>query len=488
MSSNALVEDALPKKVADLLVRLEQLDLGSLSTESTQMRRDIDSPLTLAVAGLPGAGKSAVINGLLGRIVAPAVSSQFVVAYQYGAELAAFAVLTDGRRIGLKPAVSKRAEVAYDTAVLELDRIQRVEISQPLDSLARLRVVESPRPPQDGQCGGLSVDLVLAVIKSVDAEDGLLLERCNRWSPTSADVVRPIGILNWSDEAGGARGDAPDLSKRNATELIDTLSATVSTVLPFIGAIAESEHGLGHAAEAELAKLVRLPFPELDRQLRSARAFASSSQDGSDEEITVRRQLLKSLGLFGVRAAIVAMAAGEVDEANEEASWLWTLSGAEDLRTLIYDLYLPNAGVVRSLGLLVEIENRLADCSVHADLAKAASEVDRVRSESHDLSEFLLSIELANETDLRLSPSECELLEMLIGRRGASPAQRLGSDVMATSAELLTVAHQRREELGHVVPRRRLARTAVRVASRSLDRVLDELTGNEVTTKDWSPK
>ena len=187
----------------------------------------LSGPLRVAIAGRVKAGKSTLLNALVGERLAPTDAGEctrIVSRYQRGAGYEVVARLRDGRT---EPLGFSRAEGSLDIRLGSLAEkdIETIDVSWPTSSL-EITLIDTPglasindensrrtrefleadaERPSDA-------DAVIYLIRHAHRTDIAFLDAFMDRSVTAASPVNAVAVLSRADEIGGGRLDAMESS------------------------------------------------------------------------------------------------------------------------------------------------------------------------------------------------------------------------------------------------------------------------------------
>ncbi|MFN8075914.1 MAG: dynamin family protein [Kineosporiaceae bacterium] len=482
------VTAAVRELLADVAARYE----GTVWQQRALAAGDrLTAPLRVAVAGAVSAGKSTVVNALVGARIAATDAGEctrVVTEYAYAPAPRAWAVLPEGDRRGghvpveLRPDPQAGDRVLVDLGELPAADVLRLHVELPLATLRALTVIDTPGTRSTSRRLGersqryLTADdadrtpppdAVVYVMRRLHAADVAFLEAFRDPSARAVAPVNALAVLTRADELGGGAEDAMDLAGEVAAAYgrDHRLRRLVQVVLPLAGLVAEAAGTLAVAEQARLAQLACAPEPVTGEMLLSAERFVAARRYGP-LDAAARAALLDRLGLVGLRWALAELRGERAPAAgpSEGAAALPLEGGAARDRLCAALARRSGLDAVRSV-LDGQVAGRAevvkADAALRL-LAAAAAEHPRVRAEDlHARAERLrLSVhdfaELDLLNDLRCGrvelPSDVrEDAERLLGARGARAHERLGlgEDAGAEAvADAARASHERWVALG----------------------------------------
>lgn len=311
----------------------------------------LDQPLRIALVGRVNAGKSTLLNALIGMRAAPTNATEctrVTTWYRYGVPARAVVVGLDGTRDTLA--------ISSATVPDELGRpaaeIDYVEVFLPSGQLREFELLDSPglgthdsanaettRRTMTGSGGLLPrPDAALLLTASTPLADELefLAEMGARPEAT-------IVLLSHADNFGEGPQGAVDpftAAEEQARTLTDRLAATASVVLPVSGLMAET--ALTGQMTEDTARALR-ELAELD-ELELTIAMGDPDSEGMDRLLG----LVGEYGLIHGREHAAAGAAGQID-------WLRQRSGIARVRAELRAMLVGNGGIAKARVVLQEL-------------------------------------------------------------------------------------------------------------------------------------
>ncbi len=426
------------------------------------VRDRLDQPLRVAIAGRVKAGKSTLLNALVGEQLAPTDAGEctrIVTWYQHGATYRVTLDLIDGTSRTTSFSRESGA-IEIDLQGLAADDIRRMVIEWPSKRLADLTLIDTPGvgsintdvsgrtmaflAPDDDR--PVEADAVLYLMRHMHTDDLSFLESFHDDELAHANPINAIGLLSRADEIGVGRPNAMRVAERISGRYRSDprLRRLCQTVRPIGGLLAETATTLTENEFRLLDKLAGLDRSQVDGMLLSADRFAADSASGiGDTALTplARRHLLDRFGLFGIRIALPMIRQGRVTSARELAEALEKRSGIVELRDDLLERFAARRDVLRARSALASIERLLAVAPPDIG-AEFLPEIERIRSGAHTMAEIRLLNDYRRGT-LALSGDEGAEMERLLGGDGHQPSNRLGldadADTDALRRELLAV-------------------------------------------------
>jgi serine/threonine protein kinase len=371
----------------------------------------LSEPLRLAVAGRVSAGKSTLVNALIGRLIKRIETSDgqpVLTTFRYGDRERLELALSDGQRLV--------RELAGATALpddISGDELESVEIWLNAPALAALTIVDTPGTNATALDGADALLFAIPGDSTGEDQEALRAFRRQFEGTDAVSAINAIGVLTKADLlAADAAGWDQALAR--AESLRTVLGSLITTVVPVAGQIAETV-----AAEAlspeDLAALER--WANLG-PARRERLLYSDEGEGLDPGRAVtsaqRARLLKLLGRYGVRLAVDLVDSGDPFNVVTLTRRLRELSGIGELSRQIDAVQLRTDAIKADTGL-----SELESFSWRHQQREVRNAVDRIRLDAPILELIRLFDQAANgRIELpadRLSEIEC----LLTGRTRA---------------------------------------------------------------------
>ncbi len=484
------MDDPLTASVAELLRAAAARATGPQAHADLQdLSARLTGPLRIAIAGKIKAGKSTLLNALVGEELAPTDAGEctrIVTWYRQG----------DQPTVLLHPR-SGEPEYAYytrETGALDIDLggrdhedVDHLEVSWPSSRLSRMTLIDTPgiasistdlsartlrvltpeddRPPV--------VDAVLYLLRHTHPSDVRFLEAFHDDDLAHGTPMNAVGVLSRSDEIGSCRLDALDVAERvgQRYQSEPRLRALCPVIVPVAGLLGHAAVSLREPEYRVLAALATGQRNEVDQLLLTADRLGNRPSAAATE--LERQHLLSRLGLFGVRLSVELIRNGEARTATDLSAELARRSGLERLRTVLTRQFTERSRILKAHSALIALEAilRAGGCSDPDGLRAAA---EQITSSAHAFEEVRLLDRLRTGA-LQVPERHADELDRLLGGSGHDPASRLAlaenpsaDDVTAAAMDALN----RWQRLAEHPLSSRTVQVAARGATRTLEGIL----------------
>jgi len=404
-------------------------------------RDRLDEPLRVAIAGKVKAGKSTLLNALVGEELAPTDAGEctrIVTRYRDGITYRVTLVpqRAEARQV---PFTREAGAIEVDIAPFAADDVAELDIEWPSAALREMTLIDTPGmaslsanvsartqsylAPGEGQT--MPADAVIYLVRHMHASDIDFLEAFHDGELSQATPVNAIAVLSRADEVGAGRIDSLASARRIAARYRrdPKLRHLVQTVVPVAGLLAQSGTTLREAEYRSLDAIAAASREDADALCLSADRFASAS---TTIPVTPadREHLLDRLGLFGVRLAVALIRQRAAPNATSLAAELVRRSGVRELRDVLLTQFAQRRDVLKARSALLALEGVLHERPVPGSEV-LASEVERLTSSAHELAELRL-LNALRGGGMKLREQEAADMERLLGAEGAALHARLG--------------------------------------------------------------
>jgi Dynamin family len=414
----------------------------------------LDEPLRLALAGKVKAGKSTLLNALVGEAIAATDAGECTRVVTWYVDGHAPSVTLHPRDGGpARQLQIKRVDGALDIDLdgNRVEQVDRLMVTWPSAGLRTTTLIDTPGiasmspdaadranrflTPDDAPT---AADAVLYLMRHLHAGDVRFLESFHDRGVARAAPVNTIAVLSRADEIGAGRIDALMSARRIAARYRadDTLRGLCQTVVAVAGLLAFTARTLRQDEYTALAAIAALSQDELDLLLLSADRFTHPDETAGPP-LEVRRALLDRFGVFGLRLSVSLLRTGCRDAATL-ADQLVARSGLVELREVLATQFSERRDVLKARSALIALE-RVLTVDPQPGAAPLAAEVERILAATHDFAELRLLSDLRWRV-VKLPREQAEEAERLLGGQGSAAAQRLGMDVGTEPPDLREAA------------------------------------------------
>ncbi|WP_433783835.1 dynamin family protein [Actinomycetospora sp. CA-101289] len=359
---------------------------GAVREGVLRVRRELERPLRLAVVGRVKAGKSTLVNALLGQRVARVDASECTRAvtwFSYGHQEKVVVHARNGR--SWTRAFEADGYLPADLGAAPED-IASVEVVLCNEALAGTTVIDTPGLDSLTADAGARTEELLGLDgdsqRALQAADAVLflvpqLTRSDdqRLRALAAAMSRTAGASGFSPAtvlAVLSRADTIDDGTATATldgsgdtwpaatvlaaRYAEQLQGVAGGVVPVAGLLAEAADAslITDAVVDDLRRLAAMPEDDRELLLLSANLFASTPDVGVPE--ANRARLLGLLGLPGLRLCLAHLADGH-EGAEAVSKRLRALSGIEAVHDAIRRLFTAQADAIGAHRALVALES-----------------------------------------------------------------------------------------------------------------------------------
>lgn len=489
------MSDQLIDRARELLDRADVVFADTPGVEAlARARARLDGPLRVAIAGKVKAGKSTLLNALVGERLAPTDTGEctkIVTWYQDGHSYQVLLHPRDG-----SPPVQARFH--RDDGAIEVDlggrepvSVDRLSITWPSSSLRQLTLIDTPGvdtlsedigerafeflDPKDTET---PADAVLYLMKHIHTSDLRLLEAFHDEEVSQPNPVNAIAVLSRADEIGAGRIDAMGSAKRIAARYgrDARLRRLVQMVLPIAGLLAETGQTLTEREYQWLCQLAEVPRRTLDGFLLSADRFIQAQPETPLTELE-REELLNRLGIFGIRQSMALLRSKNVTSSVELADELTKRSGLVELHTVLTTLFVDRAAVLKSRSALLTVERLCEENSHNPQSAELLLGIEQVMAGAHPFNE-LATLAAIRTGRLQAKSDDLFDLERALGSTGTTPWQRLDLREDTSDEEIMAAGYAaigRWQRLAESPLTSHDLTQAARVAIRSLEEIVATL-------------
>ena len=397
----------------------------------------VDEPLRVAVAGKMKAGKSTLLNALVGEEIAPTDAGEctrIVTWYEYAPTPRVTLHGVDGKPAPM-PVRRTDGRLNLELAGRRAEDIERLVVEWPSRSLQAGTLIDTPGidsmstavsartttflTPSDEPS---AADAIVYLLRHLHSSDVRFLESFHDQAAGRATMVNTVGVLSRADEIGAGRwthwfrrngfaplpggsdGPAalPDRRSGGGAARADRADPAAVGIQRPAGA-----GGLPAGSHRILAAFCR--------SLRSQRCWCRVEPED-------RERLLDRLGVFGVRLSITMIRAG-LRDATALSDDLVKRSGLGELRRLIAVQFTERRDLLKARSALLAVDRVIRE-QPRPGTAAVGQAVERILAGAHEFRELRL-LGALRAPGLDLEPDAAADAERLLGGQG--PPLRCGS-------------------------------------------------------------
>jgi hypothetical protein len=420
-------------QVSQLVASIETELKGSIHEERVRaIRARIDGPLRVAIAGRVKAGKSTLLNALVGERLAPTDAGECTRIVSYYRRGAGYQVSARLRSGDLRTLAFQRTAGSLSISLGDLSErdVDRIEVEWPASTLEHMTLIDTPGLASVNDENSrrtreflehdhdrpADADAVIYLMRHLHKSDVAFLDAFMDRSVTAASPVNAVAVLSRADEIGAGRLDAMDSALRIANRYRDDalVRSLAATVVPVAGLLAETGLTLREDEAAALRALAGVADETLELMLLGADQMCDAEL--SDMPVELRRDLLDRLGMFGVRIAVDLIRSKGVATAAQLAPLLVEQSGLNRLRKVLDDNFGPRAKVLQARSALVALRALARDLAgSNAALAdRLDREAERIEASAVDFSRMRAAHLVASGTVVVRDDERADLDRLLL--------------------------------------------------------------------------
>lgn len=412
----------------------------------------LDQPLRVALAGSLKAGKSTLLNSLVGQDIAPTDATECtkVVTWYRSGTTPNVTAWYDGDRSAHVPVQRRDGRLTFDLGALTAAQVDRLDVEWPARALTQTTIIDTPGTsslsrdvsartlsmltPENASSGA---DAVVYLLRTLNATDVSFLSQISSYVGGESGPLGVVGVVSRADEVGAGRMDAMMSAKDVAARFAAELEATglCQAVVPVAGLLALAAETLRQNEFAAFEVLAQVPDEDLQMAMLSADRFSRPGLLPVDPDL--RASIVDRFGLFGIRMAVTLIKLG-VRDSPTLAAELVERSGLDELRSVIDVQFGQRADQLKLHSALVALQ-RILESRPIAQSASFGAEAGRMLADVHGFHELRLLGRMRSSKPALPDPQLAEL-HRLIGGFGIDPSTRLGLDPETGPTECRDVA------------------------------------------------
>ena len=409
--------------------------------ELDRIGRRLNQPIRIALAGTLKAGKSTLVNALVGEDIAPTDATEatrIVTWFRHGPTPKVTANHRGGRRANVPIARDPHDRgLTFSFAGLNPEDVVDLDVEWPAAELIDTTIIDTPGTsslsrdvsmrthrllvPEDGVP---RVDAVVFLLRTLNAADIALLKQIGELVGGSSGALGVIGVASRADEIGAGRIDAmmsaKDVAKRFTEEMDKT--GICQAVVPVSGLLALTARTLRQSEFVALQKLAGIEPAQLTKAMLSVDRFVREDSSLPVDAAT-RAALLDRFGMFGIRISIAVMHAG-VSDSVALADELLERSGLIALRDVIDQQFAQRSELLKAHTALLSLRQFVQRNPIYAT-PYILADIDPLLADTHAFEELRL-LSLLSSRPTTLNEDEMASLRRIIGGSGTDAASRLG--------------------------------------------------------------
>ena len=406
--------------------------------ELDRIGRRLNQPIRIALAGTLKAGKSTLVNALVGEDIAPTDATEatrIVTWFRNGPTPKVTANHRGGRRSNVP--IARNGGLTFDFATLDPEDVVDLDVEWPAAELIDTTIIDTPGTsslsrdvsqrtlqllvPDDGVP---RVDAVVFLLRTLNAADIALLKQIGELVGGSAGALGVIGVASRADEIGAGRIDAMlsagDVAKRFTSEMDKT--GICQAVVPVSGLLALTARTLRQSEFVALEKLAGVEPADLAKTMLSVDRFVREDSELPVDAAT-RAALLNRFGMFGLRISIAVLRTGVTDSVGL-ADELLERSGLVALRDVIDQQFAQRSDLLKAHTALLSLRQFVQTNPIYAT-PHILADIDPLLADTHAFEELRLLSQLRSRPTT-LNSDEMVSLRRIIGGSGTDAASRLG--------------------------------------------------------------
>lgn len=436
--------------------------LARLHSELETILHRLQQPMRVAIVGLIKAGKSTVMNALLGEVVVAtgAIETTFNINWLLYADSPSLLIhYKDGRPTEVRPYTDLAVVTKRDQEHKEmLTSIKYIEVFLPNQILRTLQLIDTPglasvheddsentrsfinvhghELNEMTQSQTSQADAVLYLFsQSISASIASTIEEFQGPALGTATPINSIGVLTRVDDYWPDESDPLQAGERIARRLqsqYPQVQRLLYSIVPVTGLLALGAQTMTTQEFTTLTALAQLPEATLKRHLKYAKRFSQEVLADLPVPPEQRKQVLQRMGQYGIWRACHHIRSG-AQNIQQLEPFLLEESGLPTLRKIILSHFGNRAFVIKLDGALRQIMTislalrRRVEGQELALLKRVARTFEELATQQEELAELAI-LRSYYEGRLNLEEEEVQQLLQVTGEHGTAYWQRLGME------------------------------------------------------------
>jgi hypothetical protein len=400
----------------------------------------IDEPLRVAIAGRVKAGKSTLLNALIGDQLAATDAGECTQIVTWYRNAQSYQVERHDRDGSERPCSFRRGTgLEIDLGGTPATEVDHLVVRWPSARLSDITLIDTPG------IGSISTDLaartyeflvgdddpspadaVLYLLRHLHGSDVRFLEAFHDDDMASGTPVNAVGVLSRADEIGACRLGAMDAARRVAERYQSDprIRQLCRMVVPVDGLLAQAGATLREEEYRQLAAIAADRRHDVVDLTLTADRFVAP-RDDLEVPADDRRRLLARLGMYGVRLSLDLVHRRQAASSSALAAELLRCSGIVELEAVLRSHLMARSQALKARSSLATLDALLATAA-WPDAARLRSWSERISSGAHEIVELQLLTELwLGELTMR-DDEQMASAERLLGGLGTAATTRLG--------------------------------------------------------------
>ncbi|MGO0063453.1 dynamin family protein [Brevibacillus fluminis] len=467
--------DLLVTDVINILSNYKELQ--SIQEELQAVKARLKEPLRVAVVGVIKAGKTTLLNALMGEKLLKTGENETtfnVTWYKYGERPELMICLKDSRMI--KEDVSLLNEwTTHNHANPEIKNVEYVIYKYPSPILKQIEFIDTPGLKSTHQDDaentrefiGLPVNeladrttsegskadaIIYAFQRGISDDENKMLEMFRNPLFSHASPINAIGVLTKVDMYWGKQVPAPMQEGKKIADRYtnhEEIRSLLYEIVPISAKMAENCRSLTEEHMEVLYRLSRLDEATLGRMFKGVHFFCDFAFPHVQVTPEERTRLYDTLGFYGVYVAIQAVREG-ITAPVELARHVSRQSGIPALSQKIRQHFGNRSFMIKFQYALSRIKSLCLSASItyrnHQDIKQKMDHIinrcDEIVAREHIFQEMEV-LQFFYQGHLHVSEEESRELLEITGEYGSHCEARLGVEEGLSILSLARIAHEK---------------------------------------------